>query len=417
MRVRPGSPAGGVPAAVSTAPTAAEVRAQRLAWGVIGGAFVVWCALVALLALEARNFFLTAANPQSALLEIERGEVFYQDPRSPVQARASNGMGLSEGTLLETAEQTEADVTLFDGTGLHLFPGSQVRLDALRLGRFSETASRVALSQPRGATRYVVSGTLPNGQEITVATPHGEVALQRGEYLIWVNETDTLVSAYSGKGHAEAGGRLERFHFGQQLHLRGDRGIDSPAQLGEDLVVNGAFTHELANWQPVDVQEKGRKDVLGRRQLVTYEIDGQQLIGLRVTRDTAKDTHNETGIIQTIQRDVLPYRNLFIRAWVRVDLASLSGGGYAGSEYPMMLQVDYVDKTGGRPGWSHGFYYANPDNMPVVNAELIPQSTWVHYEGNLVELKDRPAYIDSIRIVGSGHDFDAAIAKIELIAE
>ena len=83
----------------------------------------------------------------------------------------------------------------------------------------------------------------------------------------------------------------------------------------------------------------------------------------------------------------------------------------------MMLQVDYVDATGGRPSWSHGFYYANPENRPVINAEQVAQGVWVRYQGNLVELKNRPAFIDSIRVVGSGHDFDASITQIELIAE
>jgi hypothetical protein len=213
-----------------------------------------------------------------------------------------------------------------------------------------------------------------------------------------------------------AGDRVERFRFGQQMRFTTDE-FESPQPLGVRLIRNGDFSSDLDGWDPVDVQEKGRKDVPGVRTLVDYTLDGKPLRAVRFTRDTAKDTHNETGIVQVVERDVLPYRDLYIRAWVKVDGASLSGGGYAGSEYPLMLQVDYVDTTGGRPGWSHGFYYANPENRPVINAELVQQGAWLYYEGNLVELRDRPAFITAVRVIGSGHDFDATVAMVELVGE
>jgi len=392
-------------------------RAQRTAWLVIGFAFVLWCTLTAFAVLGVRTFLLTAANPQNALLEIGHGVVFYQDTLSSVQARASSGMGLSEGTVVEAGELTEAELRLFEGSSVHLFPGAQVRLDALRVGRFSDTASNVAVSQRHGAVRYQVAGGLPNGAGLTVVTPHGEVSLQHGEYLVWVRGDGTSVSAYSGKGNVRVGSRAERFRFGQRLEARADGSLDGPGPLDQNLLVNGTFPHDLDGWEPVDVQEKGRRDVAGVREWTSLLLNGDLVKGLRVWRDTAKDTHNETGVVQHVQRDVLPYRNLYIRAWIRVELASLSGGGYAGSEYPIMLQVEYVDSTGGRPSWSHGFYYANPENRPVINAEQVQQGIWIRYEGNLVELKDRPAFIDSVRVIGSGHDFDAMVTQVELIAE
>lgn len=397
-------------------PAAGQIRAQRLAWSTIVGAFLVWCILVVASADALRTYVFTAANPQQTLLEIDRGVVFYQDTLSAVQARAGSGMAVAEGTLVEAADQTEASLALFDGSSARLYPGSQVKLDAVRSGRFSDAASQVTLSQPRGAARYLVAGSLPNGEGISVSTPHGTVALQRGDYLVWVHDDATSVSAYAGKGHVQQGERVERFRFGQTVRFDASA-ISSPQPLGTPLIRNGAFSQGLDGWDPVDVQEKGRKDVPGVRTLTDYVLDGRALRALRVTRTSQKLTHNETGLEQAIDQDVLPYRNLYIRAWVRADYASLSGGGYAGSEYPMMLQVDYVDANGGRPGWSHGFYYANPENRPVINAELVQQGTWLYYQGNLAELRDRPAHINAVRVFASGHSFDATLAQIELIAE
>src|SRR5205085_1154188 len=105
----------------------------------------------------------------------------------------------------------------FEGSNLHLFPGAQVRLDALRVGRFSEAASSVSVSQRQGAVRYEVAGSLPNGAGLTVSTPYGDVSLQHGEFLVWVHDDRTSVSAYSGKGNVRVGELVERFRFGQRL--------------------------------------------------------------------------------------------------------------------------------------------------------------------------------------------------------
>src|SRR3954468_20136933 len=77
------------PSAPRARPAGAEVRAQRLAWSVIGGSFAVWCALVALAVVSGRAYIVTAATPQNSGLAIQRGVVFYQDALSQVQTRAN----------------------------------------------------------------------------------------------------------------------------------------------------------------------------------------------------------------------------------------------------------------------------------------------------------------------------------------
>ncbi len=114
---------------------------------------------------------------------------------------------------------------------------------------------------------------------------------------------------------------------------------------------------------------------------------------------------------------MFPYKRLVISAWVKLNYASLSGGGYAGSEYPMAIRVKYLDFRGGEPNWAHGFYYDNPERRPTTNAERIVRGEWYFYVGDLATLDPRPSVIRSIEVLGSGHDFDAEIADIHLIAE
>ena len=187
--------------------------------------------------------------------------------------------------------------------------------------------------------------------------------------------------------------------------------------LSENLLKNGDFVRQFQGWTMLDKGEPGRPDIGGLRQLVDETIAGRQVQALRISRNTDKDTHNETGIMQEINRDVSAYRNVAVTGWVKVSQASLSGGGYLGSEYPVMFRVNYTDDKGGRPGWTHGFYYANPELRPTENGEIISQGEWYPFLSRLTDLPDRPITIRSIEILSAGHDFDATVADIRIIAE
>jgi len=42
---------------------------------------------------------------------------------------------------------------------------------------------------------------------------------------------------------------------------------------------------------------------------------------------------------------------------------------------------------------------------------------WYRFSVDMTKLKDRPAYITSVDVFASGHDYDAEIAGIDLTAE
>ncbi|MGE3271125.1 MAG: hypothetical protein AB7P40_20410, partial [Chloroflexota bacterium] len=114
---------------------------------------------------------------------------------------------------------------------------------------------------------------------------------------------------------------------------------------------------------------------------------------------------------------VSAYRTIAVTGWVKVNEASQSGGGYLGSEYPVMIRISYVDEKGGRPGWTHGFYFSNPEMRPTENGEIIAQGEWYPFLARLTDLPDRPILLRSIEVLSAGHDFDAVVADIRIIAE
>ena len=174
------------------------------------------------------------------------------------------------------------------------------------------------------------------------------------------------------------------------------------------LVPNGSFANRAEGWQPHD-HPNSALDVNGAR----FWVGGPDELGptsnaLRVVRETSKKEHGETGLIQTLDRDVSGFRHLFLRAWVRVDYAELSGGGQMGFEYPMMLRLVYNGPAeSSEYPWVVGFYYANPENRPVPprTALMWPQGTWQQYE---VDLKDTdepnvPYRLRELTVMGQGH--------------
>ncbi len=390
--------------------------AQRRTCLCIGAAFLVWCTIAGTLLYGSLTYRRNATESPPAMLAIERGTVFYGAAGSP-QMRALPSQAIEEGSIIEAGDKGRASLELFDGTVVRLMANTRVELQTLRVGTFNPEHNQLALGIATGAARLTVTGHLPFGRDITVATPHGVVHLNKGEYLLWIREDGTHVSSYAGQAKIVVAENVLRLRDGQRATLPPDGFPRGPFPLLDNMIRNGDFAHEFQGWSVLDKGEPGRPDVGGTRKFVEETIAGRKVQALRISRETTKNTHNETGIVQEINRDVAAYRTVTLTAWVKVNNASLSGGGYLGSEYPLMFRVQYTDEQGGRPGWSRGFYYANPENRPTENGELITQGEWFPFLVRLSDLPDRPAVIRSIEVLSAGHDFDAVVADLRLVAE
>lgn len=392
-------------------------RARRRAWIWLLTAFGVWCVLAGSVAVTGWTYRRNATESPPATLAIERGTVFYSGAAAADQVRARPGMTADEGGVVEVGENGRAALDLFDGSTVRLMGNTRLELSQLRVGKFNADHTRLILGVVEGAAHFNVAGRLPYGREVIVQTPHGRISLSKGEYLVWVQDDGTRVSSYVGQAKAGVDDTAVRIRDGQRALLPTDGFPRGPFPLAENLLRNGDFARQFQGWTMLDKSEPGRPDVGGTRRLVEETIAGRRLQALRISRETLKDTHNETGIAQEVNRDVSAYRSLAVTAWVKVNRASLSGGGYLGSEYPVMFRIQYTDEQGGRPGWTHGFYVANPEMRPTENGELIPAGDWFPFLGRLTDLPDRPIFIRSIEVLSAGHDFDASIADIRLMAE
>jgi hypothetical protein len=425
VTIEPRAPELVVEPVKADARAAIAARAQRRVWACFLGAFAIWCTLIVFGGVTANSWRKTAYSLPAAQLVSKRGIVLYQGPRDERPISVSEHADLEEGGIIEVPSSSEATLQLrVDKTQIRLRAGSQLRLSEMRVGRFNRDLTQVKLEQLAGAANYNVFGDLPDGREIEVRTPttwqpQDTIKLTKGEYLVWVQQPTTRVVSYIGQAKAEVDGATLRLRDGKWVVFGPERpDLRQPLDLPEHLIKGRDFGPSFAEiWSPIDIGEKGRPDVGGQRAIVEDLVNGQTLRTLHLTRDTAKDTHNETGLSQEINREVWAYRKVGISAWVKVNDSSLDGGGYAGSEYPLMLRVKYVAENGGSYVWAHGFYFKNETNRPVDIGEQVLQGAWHRFTFDLSGLRERPAYIAGVEILASGHDFDAQVANVDLTVE
>lgn len=398
----------------SASTTAAAVVAERRAWVVLWLAFATFCALAGVGIKLASDYVSLAEINLAARVEATQGLAFVQFLSQPVPSVLAPGTQLEAGAAIEAGRPGRATIRLFDGSRLDVQPGARVALARMDVGRFTNRQT-LLLDQATGAVRYGTNG------EVAVEVPEGVVTLgPRSDVTVWVEAGRTRVLVYEGEARLEAGDSSLVIRPGFRGEATADGKVAGPEPRAVTLLRNGSFTRRAEDWLPHDLQS-GPRDVDGQREFLEGPmIDGQSLASLRIVRQSVAGAHGETGLRQPLDLNVSGFRNLWVEAWVRVDGASLSGGGQLGSEYPMMLSLDYEGtREGSRPGWVHSFYTANTENRPVINAEPVPAGQWVRYRVNLMEQDEsrRPFRLVEFAVMGQGHSYDARVADLRILGD
>ncbi len=389
---------------------------QTTAWVVLWAAFIVFWALIVGASVGAKRYYDTATLPQAASLSLEQGIVLFRDAVTSTLINAHDDLLLRERDELLVGQGARASVSLFDGSQMRLYPGSQIVLREMRKSRFHDSFARTSIEVQKGTVRLEVVEPSVGNREFRVLTPHGYALLTQGNFGFEVSSSQSRVSARHGSATAASGGGTATAGPGEKL-LLSQKAISGPIPEGDQLMVNGDFSQGFAGWEFLTADEPGRPVEPGRRTLLTDRVQEREVVAVRFLRVSPRATHGEIGLTQVINKDVSDYLSLQLHANVRVDEQSLSGGGYMGYEYPIMLRVHYRDATGSQIDWSHGFFHKNPEGRPTPNGEEVPQGQWVAYLGELMEVRPKPAHIISIDVLGAGHSFDGMVSNVGLIGK
>jgi hypothetical protein len=196
------------------------------------------------------------------------------------------------------------------------------------------------------------------------------------------------------------------------------QGIEGRLPPEENLILNHDFTSPLGlGWEVQLQQRDDESDPYGKVEIAFQ--DGKNMLSF--ARYGAR-THGETSVIQYVDKEVRDVESLALSFEVLVEEQTLRGGGYASTEFPVMVELQYKDAQGNARSEYWGFYYLDPGSGPnwlrMVNGHKIPQSEWyLHETGNLMRTlgDNRPVHIDAVRIYASGWSWDSAITNVSLL--
>ncbi|MCR4407932.1 MAG: FecR family protein [Anaerolineae bacterium] len=393
---------------------------ERLAWIVLLTAFAIFCTLAVSLPLGIRAYVRGATSPQLTRLTPINGTIRVIEPgkEEPI-AVTSTKDDVPEGARVIADATSGAFLTFFDDSKLRLYENTQIILRTSRAPRFSagNKPNTVKIDLENGRVRIGVAPAIARPLHFEIRTPHAVINLQEGSYSIQVTSEETRIAVVQlGQATVSALGQTVTLKQNERATVAAGQSPVGPLPKLSNVIVNGDFRQPLdIGWLKYDYKDVA-EEAGGQVEIV---VDNARRVA-RFIRQGGNIYHGETGIQQMIELDVRDFSYLELRLDVRLLEQSLSGCGYRSSECPVIVLLDYKDAHNNDRQWYHGFYYQNKDNLPVWEAELIPQNVWYPYEsGNLMELLGdaRPAYLTSIRIYASGWDYQSMVSNVELLAE
>ena len=345
----------------------------------------------------------------TAVLE---GTVLVQPPATATWQGLATRADLAEGTRLRTDDRSRAFLRTREGSTVLLYNDTELAVQRMRYGRFNPALQDSVLRLFNGRVQIgVAQHPAAPERRITLLAAEGRLDLGEGTYRVEI-EADGAVhlSVRQGTALVWLGSRVMEAPAGRRVVLQPDGSILGPLPRERDLLRDPLLEHltDGTAWTAFVVTEAGTSGtVTPRSDAVWFQ---------RQTSDGSTDRHGESGIVQDLDRDVRDYVNLSLRADVRTDRQTLSGGGTAGTEYPLMLRLTYLDAEGREQIWATGFYHQNDAGLSVKLGRQIPPGEWITFDHPtlLQEIRPAPVRLRRLEVLGSGWEYRSAIRRVEL---
>lgn len=399
---------------------------ERLAWTVLGIAFVTFCVLITSIPLGIRFYLINSYRDQDTQLERIEGTIQLRkaDGSAPQAVTESATLGPGDRVVLGSTDW--ASLGLCERSNVFLFGNTDVELTRVRSPRFkmSDRPNEIILTLAAGMVRAGVA--LPTDREtrFQVLTPHATLDLAEGSYRIEVTNPTTQITVLRGEAIVRSGTWRMKLLQGMRtrVDLTGDVADSLPA--AQNLVVNGNFQEPLSTgWL---TRSETLNPLVTPPSIELSQNGGRRAVRL-VRREPDDGNHTEAHLYQRLDHDVRDFRVLEITLDVLLEFQSLSGGGQLSSEFPIIVRLNYKDRWGNDQFWTHGFYYQNRDQYDIAKdawgrpmGEQIARGVWYPYEsGNLFELlgDNAPVHVTGLDVYASGWNYDSLVTEIQLIVE
>lgn len=424
-------------------------RQLRRAWGFLSAASICSLALWTAVAGAAYWYRGHATVTQAARVDVVQGDRAFirnahQRNWSAVSAAPTRGSDparaqvteVHEGDTLRTEEATRILLTLWDGSTVEVFERTQLDIVELRTTQYISRAKTVTLRATRGLVRVALApGDYSRSRfqvlsgDATVLMTEGGVSTGGGSFLVDVtNGPDgesiaaVRASVRRGVGAVRVGDREVRLNANEQTIVPAGGPPGPPSAARRDLVANGTFAADpavprqrFAPW--LDTSTPGQADgPFGVLTSVSDTIDGRAVNALEIYRSTDSTDPAITGLRQPLNVTVADFASLELTADVKVIEQNLPGGGVAGSEYPLIVRVDYRDASGASKSRIWGFYVLpDPAAKNPPNGQFLTAGEWFPLRVDLRGLTPQPVRLESIEVYASGHGYRARVTNVAII--
>jgi hypothetical protein len=399
---------------------------ERLAWTVLGTAFVVFCILAIGIPLGIRYYLLNAMDDQEARLSVIEGTILVQRQDASEPSGVIQAADAAVGDLILTDYTSRGTLDLFERSHVTMYGDTTLRLEQLQVPRFglSDRPNEITLNLSGGLARVGVALPGERDTAFTVLTPHARLSLEEGSYRVSVTNQVTEVTVVRGQAVMDVSSGRWLIPQGTRTRI-GLSGVPTdPLSAAQNLIENGDFQEPLhSGWLTNTVVLDPE---VAPPQVEVVENGGRSAVRL-VRREQDNGNHSEAAIRQVLDRDVRDYVRLEVSVDVMLEFQSLSGGGQLSSEFPIIVRLDYKDRWGNDQFWTHGFYYQNQDGYPIASdpwgrplGEQIPRGVWYPFEsGNLMELlgESGPVQVTGLTVYASGWNYDSLVTEVQLIVE
>jgi len=410
----------------------------RRAWLVLGLASLTFALLLSGLFASANWVYRNATEPESARLSVVSGSgALIRSPGDSDWRLVSDTVVVREGDRVSTALGTVTTLTLFDGSTVEVTEDTIVRIARMRSSRFLNRTKLVVLEPERGtiyvgmAARgdYAISEikTRIGNLEVTMSDEPGRSS--NGAYLVEITDdppgaelTDQAVRVAVLHGAAD----LRRGSERMTLEANQQTMIDPAGTFGEvtsvvrELVVNGDFSSGLSGW--IEFEQTSQRFAGESRGTLVELVQDETTLGEGVVVELIKagdwDDVAQVGIRQRIGKTLRVHTSLLLSFEARIVAQQPSVGSSEASDFPLVIQIDYVDVDGNEQRWTHG-YYAVEDrttvgHIPSQIATRVDLDAWQRIIFDLRGLSPLPKQITSIVLYASGQNYQTRVANVSL---
>jgi hypothetical protein len=411
---------------------------MRRAWITLFAGLLAFALLAGALVIAGNFYFRHATQPEKAQLTIISGSGALIRSPGDIEFRLITGeTEVAENDEISTTLGTVVWVTLFDGSTIEVAEDTVLTLARMRTSRFLSSTKHIVL-EPQHGTIYVAMA--PRGNftysELTVRTEVADVTMADGNgthgpgsFLVEVQSTDpsvpedqashsTRAAVLRGAAILEAGSSRQQLSENEQVQVDGSGQVGEVTTAVRQLVTDGSFRFGLTSW--VEFHDAGQSGAVpstsGSVELVNDWIRGQNVLAVEFLRGTGDPVPARTGIRQRIGQTLRVYSSVRLQFDLKISAQEPVGGGPDLNEFPLVVELNYIDIMGEERQWQRRFYaIADPDvHVPLESGVRVDFNAWEHVIFELHNLSPLPRQITSVVLYASGQSYQTMVTNISL---